>query len=91
MRQTVPASDIGRANHVERKSGYLVAFSICGRQDNEFNKATIPAFSVIPDKLKKCFAVDNGKGFAAYQQIAEATRMKVYFCEPYSLMLYNKT
>ena len=70
--------------HVERKSGYLVAFRIDDRQDNAFNKATIEAFSVIPDKLKKSFTVDNGKEFAAHQELAEATGMKVYFCEPYS-------
>lgn len=39
--------------HVESKSGYLVAFRIDDRQDNAFNKATIQAFSEIPDKLKK--------------------------------------
>ena len=62
--------------HVERKSGYLVAFRIDDRQDNAFNKATIEAFSAIPDKLKKSFTVDNGKEFAAHQEPAEATGMK---------------
>ncbi len=70
--------------HVERKSGFLVAFRIDDRQDNAFNKATIQAFSAIPDKLKKSFTVDNGKEFAAHQELAEATGMKVFFCEPYS-------
>lgn len=70
--------------HVERKSGFLIAFRIDDRQDNAFNKATIQAFSVIPDKLKKSFTVDNGKEFAAHQELSEATGMKVYFCEPYS-------
>lgn len=70
--------------HVERKSGYLVAFKIDDRQDNAFNKATIQAFSDIPNKLKKSFTVDNGKELAAHQELAEATGMKVYFCEPYS-------
>ena len=70
--------------HVERKSGFLVAFRIDDRQDNAFNKATIKAFSSIPDKLKKSFTVDNGKEFAAHQELTEATGMKVYFCDPYS-------
>ena len=70
--------------HVERKSGFLVAFRIDDRQDNAFNKATIEAFSGIPDKLKKSFTVDNGKEFAAHKQLSEATGMKVYFCDPYS-------
>ncbi|MCI5669313.1 MAG: IS30 family transposase, partial [Oscillospiraceae bacterium] len=63
---------------------YTVYFSDPDRQDNAFNKATIQAFSAIPDKLKKSFTVDNGKEFAAHQELAEATGMKVYFCEPYS-------
>ncbi len=70
--------------HVERKSGFLVAFRIDDRQGNAFNKATIEAFSSIPDNLKKTFTVDNGKEFAAHQALAEATGMKVYFCDPYS-------
>lgn len=70
--------------HVERKSGYLVAFRIDDRQDNAFNYATIKAFSSIPEKLKKSFTVDNGKEFAAHKTLAEATGMKVFFCDPYS-------
>ena len=70
--------------HVERKSGFLVAFRIDDRQDNAFNKVTIKAFSSIPDKLKKSFTVDNGQEFAAHQELTEATGMKVYFCDPYS-------
>ena len=70
--------------HVERKSGFLVAAKIPDRQDNAFNNATINAFADIPDKLKKNFTVDNGKEFAAHKQLAAATGMKVYFCDPYS-------
>ncbi|MGN0650745.1 MAG: IS30 family transposase [Oscillospiraceae bacterium] len=69
--------------HVERKSGFLVDFRIDDRQVNAFNKATIQAFSAIPDKLKKSFTVDNGKEFAAHQKLAEATGMKVYYCRYY--------
>ena len=70
--------------HVERKSGYLIAFRIDDRQDNVFNTATIKAFSSVPDKLKKSFTVDNGKEFAAHKELTDATGMKVYFCDPYS-------
>ena len=70
--------------HVERKSGYLIAFRIDDRQDNAFNTATIKAFSSVPDKLKKSFTVDNGKEFAAHKELSDATGMKVYFCDPYS-------
>ena len=68
----------------ERKSGYLVAFKLDDRQHNDFNEATIKAFSVIPNKLQKSFTVDNGKEFAAHKELIEATEMNVYFCDPYS-------
>ncbi len=70
--------------HVERKSGYLVAFRIDDRQNNAFNKATIKSFSNIPNKLKKSFTVDNGKEFSAHKELAIETGMPVYFCDPYS-------
>lgn len=70
--------------HVERKSGFLVAFRIDDRLDNAFNKSTVEAFSSIPDKLKKSFTVDNGKEFAAHKELSASTGMKVYFCDPYS-------
>lgn len=78
------AKPVVSSTHVERKSGYLVAFRIDDRQDNAFNKTTIQAFTAIPDKLKKSSTVDNGKEFAAHKKLAEATGMKVYFCDPYS-------
>ena len=70
--------------HVERKSGFLVAFRIDDRQDNTFTKATVKAFSTLPDKPKKNFTADNGKEFAAHQELTEKTGMKVYFCDSYS-------
>ena len=70
--------------HVERKSGFLVAFKIPNRQDKAFTVATIAAFAKISGKLKKSFTVDNGKEFAAHKELAEGTGMKVYFCDPYS-------
>ncbi len=70
--------------HAERKSGFLVAVKLNDRQDKAFNTATEKAFSNIPPKLKKSFTVDNGKEFAAHKELASATGMKVYFCDPYS-------
>lgn len=70
--------------HVERKSGFLVAFRIDDRQDNAFNIATIKSFESIPTKLRKSFTVDNGKEFCAHKELAVATGMPVYFCDPYS-------
>lgn len=70
--------------HVERMSGLLIAFKLDGRQDDAFNEATIKAFESVPDYLKKSFTVDNGKEFSAHKELAAATGMSVYFCDPYS-------
>ena len=70
--------------HVERKSGFLVAFKLKDQQDKSFTIATVKAFKDIPDKLKKSFTVDNGKEFLYHREITENTGMKVYFCDPYS-------
>ena len=64
--------------HVERKSGFLVAFKLKTKTDKEFNKATIEAFKNLPKKLKKSFTVDNGKEFAMHEYIKERTGMAVY-------------
>jgi len=70
--------------HVERKSGFLVAFKLETKTDTEFSNKTIQAFETIPDKLKKSFTVDNGKEFAMHEYIKQNTGMDVYFCDPYS-------
>ena len=70
--------------HVERKSGFLVAFKLETKTDTEFSNKTIQAFETIPDKLKKSFTVDNGKEFAMHEYIKQNTGMDVYFHVPYS-------
>ena len=70
--------------HVERKTGFLVAVKIESRADKAFNKATIEAFSKLPQRLKKSFTVDNGIEFSAHKELSAATGMKVYFCAPYA-------
>ena len=39
---------------------------------------------LFPISRKKSFTADNGKEFAAHQELTEKTGMKVYFCDPYS-------
>lgn len=68
--------------HVERMTGYLVAFYLPDRKDKIFNRATIASFEEIPAKMKKSFTVDNGKEFTHHQELASQTNMNVYFCDP---------
>lgn len=70
--------------HVERKTGYLVAFKLNDRKNKAFNTATIKAFQDIPDKYKKTFTVDRGVEFYHHKELAEALQAKIYFCDPYS-------
>lgn len=70
--------------HVERKSGFLVAFYLPDRQDNVFNTATVEAFKLLPSSLKKSFTVDHGKEFADHSELSAETGMSVYFCDPHS-------
>jgi len=70
--------------HVERKSGYLIAFSLSDRQNGAFNKATVDAFKYVSVKLKKSFTVDNGKEFSQHEFLSFETGMSVYFCDPNS-------
>lgn len=70
--------------HVERVSGYLVAFYMKDRKNDIFTTATIQAFKDIPDVLKKSFTVDNGKEFSSHKELTRQTNMPVYFCDPYA-------
>ena len=70
--------------HVERKTGYLIAFYLPDRKDHIFNIATAKAFEKLPKQLTKSFTVDNGKEFMHHKELAKATNMDVYFCDPYS-------
>ena len=70
--------------HVERKTGFLVAFKAPDKKDETFNKETIALFNIMPDVLKKSFTVDNGKEFLSHNELSQKTGMIVYFCDPHS-------
>ena len=70
--------------HVERKTGFLIAFKLDDRTDNAFNRATIAALSTIPPKYKKSLTVDHGTEFIHHKDLATQTNMKIYFCDTYS-------
>lgn len=70
--------------HVERKTGYLVAFKLNSGTSEEFNALTEKAFSKIPSKYRRTFTADRGKEFTLHKELAAALKAKVYFCDPYS-------
>ncbi len=69
--------------HVERKTGFLIAFKMDDRKGDAFNAATVKAFEKIPGKYKKSFTVDRGVEFYSHKQLSKDTGMKVFFCDPY--------
>ena len=72
------------ATHVERKTGYLIAFKMPDNKNKIFTLKTIEIFTDLPDVLKKSFTVDNGTEFLYHKELKEKTNMDVFFCDPYS-------
>lgn len=72
------------ATHVERVTGYLIAFRLPNLKDDIFRIKTVDVFKKLPAALKKSFTVDNGNEFRSHSKLAAQTGMDVYFCDPYS-------
>ena len=70
--------------HVERKTGYLIAFQLNGGKSEEYTQATIQHFICIPPKYRRSFTVDRGMEFTNHRELTERLNMPVYFCDPYS-------
>ena len=70
--------------HVDRMTGYLVAFRIPDKKNNAFIYATAEAMKKLPKPFRKSFTVDHGTEFYDHELLAELTGMNVYFCDPYS-------
>jgi IS30 family transposase len=69
--------------HVERKTGYLIAFKLEDRKGDAYTLATEKAFESLPARCKKSFTVDRGTEFYQHKLLSEKTGMKVFFCDPY--------
>jgi IS30 family transposase len=69
---------------VERKTGFLVAFRMDDLRNNVFNKEAKKVFECVPEILKKSITVDNGTEFTYHKELSNDTKMKIYFCDPYS-------
>ena len=72
------------ATHVERVTGYLIAFRLPNLKDDIFRIKTVDVFNTLPADLKKSFTVDNGNEFRSHCELAAQTGMDIYFCDPYS-------
>lgn len=74
----------GIATHVERKSRFLVAAKLIDKRAATFAAASITAFNDLPAQWLRTLTVDNGKEFAGFKTIEQATGLAIYFADPYS-------
>jgi len=69
---------------VERKSRYLIATRIPDRRAQSVAACKIAQFSALPKHWRRTLTLDNGKEFAAFKQVEQATGLRVFFADPYS-------
>ena len=80
---TKNASAIGTL--VERTTGYTLLLHLpAGHGAEHVTAAITEAMSDLPAKLRRSLTWDQGKELSRHQQVAEATGLKVYFCDPHS-------
>jgi IS30 family transposase len=68
---------------VERKSRYLIAAKVPDRRAHSVAQCKIAQFSALPKHWRRTLTLDNGKEFAAFKQVEQATGLRVFFADPY--------
>ena len=77
------ASAIGTV--VERTTGYTLLLHLPdGFRAEQVTAAITQAMAGLPAKLRRSLTWDQGKELSGHKQIAEATGLDVYFCDPHS-------
>ena len=68
---------------VERKSRYLIAGKIADRRASTVAERHIQYFSSVPPAWRRTLTLDNGKEFAQFSHVEQASRVRVFFADPY--------
>ena len=77
------ASAIGTV--VERTTGFTLLLHLPdGFRAEQVTAAITEAMAELPAKLRRSLTWDQGKELSGHKQIAEATGLQVYFCDPHS-------
>jgi IS30 family transposase len=77
------ASAIGTV--VERTTGYTLLLHLPeGFGAAQVTAAITEAMAGLPAKLRRSLTWDQGKELSGHKQVAEATGLRVYFCDPHS-------
>jgi len=80
---TKNASAIGTL--VERTTGFTLLLHLPdGHGAEQVTAAITEAMAGLPEKLRRSLTWDQGKELSRHQQVAAATGLKVYFCDPHS-------
>jgi IS30 family transposase len=69
--------------HVERKSRYLIAGKLPDRRAINVANCHSEQFQCVPNTWRKTLTLDNGKEFAAFKLIEQASELRVFFADPY--------
>lgn len=72
------------ATHVERKSGFLVAAKLQGKNADALATETVAAFRRVPKHLRHTMTYDNGTEFASFKRIELQSGLDIYFANPYA-------
>lgn len=77
------ASAIGTL--VERTTGFTLLLHLPdGHGAEQVTAAITEAMAGLPEKLRRSLTWDQGKELSRHKQVAAATGLKVYFCDPHS-------
>jgi IS30 family transposase len=69
---------------VERTTRTIVIVPLTGLDSTTVREAFEQAFLELPTQMCKTMTYDNGKEMTQHQAFTENTKIKVYFCHPYS-------
>src|SRR3954454_13049584 len=80
---TASGSAIGTL--VERRTGFVLLLHLRGDHTaSTVAEAMVTSISQLPDQLRRTLTWDQGIEMAHHVQIAEATGLDIYFCDPHS-------
>lgn len=69
---------------IDRSTLFLMLVKIDGATAEAALQAYSTAFAPLPQELRKTLTYDQGKEMALHRKLAEATGIRIYFCDPHS-------
>ena len=79
------ASNSAVGTLVERASGFVMPLHLpAGRGALAVQDALVAKMATLPEQLRRSLTWDQGRELANHVQIAEATGLEIYFCDPHS-------